>query len=154
MKKGTTVTLYLPRLGEVQQQAIQTAIQKTRLSNRILLVDDEFVIREVGKRMLEKGGFEVLTANDGVQALAVFKDKGEMIDMVLLDWMMPHMGGKETARRIREINPQAQICFLSGYSPQDKPELLQMGDQYFIQKPFQTDVLIKTIQKILHISTP
>ena len=151
LKKGTTVTLYLPRLGEVQQQAIQTAIQKTQLSNRILLVDDELVIREVGKRMLEKGGFEVLIANDGIQALAVYKEKGAMIDLVLLDWMMPRMGGKETSRRIREINPQAQICFLSGYSPQDKPELLQMGDQFFIQKPFQTDALIKTIQKILHI---
>jgi len=153
MQKGTAITFFLPRLSDVPHKVSATPQVQSRLSHRILLVDDELVIREVGQRMLEKGGFKITTAPDGTDALEIYKKEGNEIDLVLLDWMMPKMGGKETARRIKEINPNALICFLSGYSPQDKPELLQMGDQYFIQKPFQTDILIKTIQKILTIPT-
>ena len=146
---GTTVTLYLPRIVQEPKTAITSVQKKTKLGNRILLVDDELVIREVGQRMLERGGFSVITAENGIEALKIFEKEHDNIDLVLLDWMMPFMGGKECSRRLKEILPSVLICFLSGYSPEDKPELLQMGNQFFIQKPFQTEILIKTIQKIL-----
>ena len=153
LQKGTAITFFLPRQSGAPKPQPPKTKSSRALSYRILLVDDELVIREVGQRMLEKGGFEIITAPDGTDAVEIYEKQSDRIDLVLLDWMMPKMGGKETARRIKEINPEAIICFLSGYSPQDKPELLQMGDQYFIQKPFQTDILVKTVKKILHIPT-
>jgi len=148
--KGTLVTIYLPRWIEKPEK--KTIKPKHKEHVKILLVDDEKVIREVGRRMLEKGGFEVSLAGNGMDALNIYKKEKENIDLVLLDLIMPEMGGKETYRRLKEIDPDVAVCFTSGYGPYDRPEFMQFGQKCFIQKPFQTETLIQKIQSILETS--
>ncbi|MBN2415876.1 PAS domain S-box protein [bacterium] len=147
--KGTSVSIFLPRF-EPEEKPVKAATPKKRaIHNRILLIDDEFIIREVGQRMLEKGGYTVITAPNGASGVKIFLEENRMLDLVLLDWMMPGMGGKETSKRLKEINPDVPICFLSGYRTCDKPEMLMLGDRLFIQKPFQTDALLAAIDTMI-----
>lgn len=147
--KGTSVSIFLPRYMPEEKPAQRASHQKRTIHNRILLIDDEFIIREVGQRMLEKGGYTVITAPNGAAGVKIFLEENKMLDLVLLDWMMPGMGGKETSRRLKEINPDVPVCFLSGYRTCDKPEMLLLGDRLFIQKPFQTDTLLASVDNII-----
>ena len=147
--KGTKVTVFLPRFI---RETIKSTISSERAPstmNTILLVDDEEVIRQVGTRMLQKGGFDILVVENGEEAIQIFKKEQRNIKLVLLDLILPTISGRDTAKKLREIDPNVIIVFTSGYGPKDRPDLIQSGEEYFIQKPFQTEVLLKTIQDIL-----
>jgi len=148
--KGTTISLFLPRFKQIDTTHPRKRYSRNKLNNRILLIDDEMIIREVGQRMLEKDGFDVILAPTGAKGLKIFLEQHHTIDLILLDWMMPGMSGKITAERLKEINPDVPVCFLSGYRPCDKPEMLQTGDKFFIQKPFHAEALLKSVNNILH----
>jgi CheY-like chemotaxis protein len=99
--------------------------------------------------MLEKDGFHVTLAKDGKEAVEIFERQGNTFDLVLLDWSMPFMGGKETFRRLQAIEPEVKVVFTSGYGPFDSdanPEI------HFIQKPFQTSALIEAVHRVLSFS--
>ena len=146
--RGTEIVLLFPRFTPVQEQPKETPREKPS-GNTILLVDDEKVILEVGRRMLEKGGFEVLVASNGLEALKQYEKFRQTIALVLLDLSMPGMSGKETFRRLREINPDVLIGFTSGYGPEDRPDVLIQGSRYFIQKPFHTEMLLKKVREMV-----
>jgi two-component system cell cycle sensor histidine kinase/response regulator CckA len=152
LKKGTTTTVYFPKF--IASEDIESPRKTARKShgNRILLVDDEKVIREVGKRMLEKGGYKVLVAHNGNEAIDLYRQNEDEIDLVILDLIMPEMGGKETCRQLKEMDEDVVVCFTSGYGINDRLEFAELDERYFIQKPFQTDVLIKTVRDIIKIS--
>ncbi|MBN2030071.1 PAS domain S-box protein [bacterium] len=152
LDKGTKITIYFPRYVKEKLVISKKQTAKLKRSNRILLVDDEEIIRQVGKRMLEKGGYEVLLANNGREALTLFEKYKNEIDLVLLDLIMPVMGGKETYRRLKEIDPHVLVILTSGYGPYGRKDFYYLGDEYFIQKPFQTDVLIQAVQDLLGVS--
>lgn len=147
--EGTRIDIYLPRF--IERKSTVSAKKKTKVSGvfKILLVDDEEVIRQVARRMLEKGGFEVLLAKNGKQALEIYESQKGKIDLILLDLIMPRMGGRETFRRLQEMKVSVPVVFTSGYRPQDRLELSHLGGASFIQKPFQTDVLIQTVWDVL-----
>ena len=149
LKKGTKITIYFQRY--VKEKLVVKKLRTSRLKTGhiVLLVDDEEVIRQVGKRMLEKGGYEVLLANDGQEAIKIFEKQKETIDLVLLDLIMPVMGGKETHRRLQEIDPDVLVIFTSGYGPYSRTDFNYLGNEYFIQKPFQTEVLIQAIREFI-----
>lgn len=112
----------------------------------VLIVDDEEMILKVGKKMLEKMSHKVFAASSGKEAIEVFKEERDHIDLVVLDMIMPEMGGKETFERIREINPDVKILISSGYSLGDNTaEILGQGGSGFIQKPF---TMMELAQKI------
>jgi CheY-like chemotaxis protein len=129
---------------EAYEKVVSTDISLSKKT--ILIVDDEEMILNVGKKMLEKMSHNVFSANSGKEAIKVFKAEKHRIDLVVLDMIMPEMGGKETFERIREINPDVKILISSGYSlGENTAEILERGGSGFIQKPF---TMMELAQKI------
>ena len=121
----------------------------------MLLVDDEEVILEVGKDLLEAMGYRVLIARDGKEAIEVYRKNSDVIDIVVLDMVMPNMGGGEAYDRMKEINPSIKVLLSSGYSINGKAtEILKRGCNGFIQKPFSIRQLSQEIRNILPTKDP
>ena len=117
----------------------------------ILLVDDEEMVLDVGERMLKKLGYGVLLANNGQEALELYSTNGVKIDMILLDMVMPGMGGGEIYDRIKEINPRVKALLLSGYSEDgEAKEIMNRGCNGFIQKPFNMTQLSRSIVDVFN----
>ena len=116
----------------------------------VLLVDDQEIVLGVGKQMLEKLGFSVLTAKNGKEALDVYKINQNDIDFVVLDMIMPEMGASDTYVGLQSINPAIKVLLSSGYgADQQTSELLSLGCSGFIQKPFSMQSLSEKIEEIL-----
>mgnify|MGYP000264153626 FL=1 len=121
-----------------------------RKKETILFVDDEGMIIDVGREILKTLGYEVLLARGGKEAIKVYKANRERIDMVILDMIMPDMGGGETYDRLKEINPQIKVLLSSGYSIDGQAqEIMERGCNGFIQKPFDVKQLSAKMRKIL-----
>ena len=119
----------------------------------ILLVDDEEVIRDLGKEVLEDRGYRVLAAADGLQAVAVYKKRFEEIGLIILDVVMPGIGGKETFRRLKRINPRLKVLLSSGYSAGGEvKEIISQGACGFVQKPYREEELASKVREILDFS--
>lgn len=115
----------------------------------ILVVDDEEMILEVGKKMLEKMSHNVIATSSGKEAIKLFEAERHQIDLVVLDMIMPEMGGKETYERIREIDPDVKILIASGYAQDENTaEILKRGSSGFIQKPFTMKELAQKIREL------
>jgi len=116
----------------------------------ILLVDDEEIVLEVGQKLLEAIGYRVLTARDGEQAIQVHREYGDNIDVVVLDMVMPNMGGGEAYDRMREMNPGIRVLLSSGFTVDgEASEILERGCDGFIQKPFTIKQLSEKLSEIL-----
>ena len=116
----------------------------------ILLVDDEEIVIAVGRQMLEKLGFSVFTAYNGKEALDIYQNNQNNIDLVILDLIMPGMGAADTYDRLQSLNPAIKVLLSSGYGPDPQTdELLSRGCNGFIQKPFNMQTLADTISSIL-----
>ena len=113
----------------------------------ILMVDDDEMVLDIGKRMLERMGHNVLTAKDVGEAIKVYKNSKEMIDLVISDTMMPG-DGEHSFKEIRKINPDAKILITSG-DVGKKPDILKLNHDGFIQKPYSFKDLSEIISKVL-----
>ena len=117
----------------------------------VLLVDDEEIVIGVGRQMLEKLGFSVLTAENGKEALDVYKNNQNDIDFIVLDMIMPDMGAAETYDELQSINPAIKVLLSSGYGAGRRTsELLSRGCRGFIQKPFNMQSLSEKIEEIIN----
>ena len=115
----------------------------------VLLLDDEEIVIGVGKQMLEKLGFSVLTAMNGREAQDVYKNNQNDIDLVILDMILPDMGAADTYEGLRSINPAIKVLLSSGYGVDQRTnELLSRGCVGFIQKPFNLKGLSEKIDEI------
>ncbi len=115
----------------------------------VLLVDDEEIVIGVGRQMLEKLGFSVLTAKDARMALDVYKNNQNDIDFVVLDMILPDMEAADTYTELQAINPAIKVLLSSGYgADQQTNELLSRGCDGFIQKPFNMQSLSDKIEEI------
>ena len=113
-------------------------------------LDDEIKILEVGKQLLEVLGYEVESASKGEEAIEIFKRDGKRFDLVVLDMIMPGMGGGEIFDELKKINPGVKVLLASGYSIDGQAsEILAKGCQGFIQKPFSMEKLSEKIKEIL-----
>ena len=120
-------------------------------SSRLLIVDDEPLIRESMKDLLSHMGYNVLTAADGEEALRIYKTEGASIDLIVLDMVMPNMGGKETFEALFKMDPEVKIILASGYSKHIAVnKMLREKSCGFVQKPFMVADLNKLIEKILN----
>ncbi|MCD4787642.1 MAG: response regulator [Desulfobacterales bacterium] len=147
---GSTFSLYFPASGEKVRKVLRTADEITRTTGTVLLVDDEDIVLEVEKELLETLGYEVLTARDGKEAVEVYKKKWDKIDLVLMDMVMPNMGGGEAYDRMKEINPRVKVLLSSGYSiDREAKEILARDCDGFIQKPCTIKELSEKIREIL-----
>jgi CheY-like chemotaxis protein len=148
---GTTFSVYLP----ASDQSIQTTSEPYERiiegDETVLLVDDEEVVIDVGVQMLKKLGYNVLEAGSGKEAIQLFGEWCDKIDMVILDMIMPDIGGGEVYDRIKEIDPQVKVLLSSGYSIDgEATDILERGCNSFIQKPFSMTVLSKKIREVLN----
>lgn len=114
----------------------------------ILLAEDDDIVRDATVAILEYGGYRVITAENGEEAVRLFKENH--IDMLLLDVIMPGMNGVEAYRIIKEIAPDIRVLFTSGYIAEvlDK-ELIQAKDVRLLHKPIPPDTLLKVVREVL-----
>jgi signal transduction histidine kinase/CheY-like chemotaxis protein len=151
INEGTTFHIYLPasekKFVKAERELPAEILQG---EETLLFVDDEDMIIDVGKPMLEKMGYKVFIAHDGKEAIEVYnKNKGD-IDMVVLDMIMPDMGGSEAYDRLKQINPSIKVLLSSGYSIDGlASEILKRGCDGFIQKPFHMKELSQKLREIL-----
>jgi two-component system cell cycle sensor histidine kinase/response regulator CckA len=116
----------------------------------VLLVDDADMVLEVGKEILEALGYMVFIARSGKEAIEVYENNTEKIDLIILDIIMPGISGGETYDRLKEINLDSRVLLSSGYSVEDQAtEILKRGCNGFIQKPFGIEKLSHKIREIL-----
>ena len=151
MGKGSTFHIYVPASEETPAISGRSSAFSNRTpGGTILLVDDDESIRETGKELLEARGFTVLTARDGFHALEVYQEQGDGIDLVVLDMIMPRLGGSETFDKLREINPDIKVLLSTGYSIEGQAnDIVDRGCAGFIQKPFNMADLTKKIMEII-----
>jgi two-component system, cell cycle sensor histidine kinase and response regulator CckA len=149
--EGSTFTFYLPASEKaVAVEGVTTEKTVAPGSETILLADDEPVIIDVGSQMLERMGYRVLTAAGGTQTVDVFQRDRARIDLVILDMIMPDMGGGETFDRLKAIDPMVRVILSSGYSINGKAtEILNRGCRGFIQKPFNMENLSNKVRQVL-----
>ncbi len=148
--EGTTFNIYLPPSEKEVVTEENLPEKMLRGTETILLVDDEEMIIEVGRGIIERLGYKVLTAKSGKEAISIYEKNRGQIDMVVLDMIMPDMGGGETYDRLKEINPNVKVLLSSGYSINGQAtEILDRGCNGFIQKPFNLVELSKKIRNIL-----
>jgi PAS domain S-box-containing protein len=153
--EGTTFKLLLPCAEGSATTAELDGADKPQIAydGRVLIVDDEETVRIVAGEMLTAFGFEVTTANDGVEGLKRFRELSDPIRLVLLDLTMPNMDGEETFREIRRINQDARVLLMSGFNEQEAiNRFAGKGLAGFIQKPFKADSLRAKIQEALSSS--
>lgn len=116
----------------------------------ILVVDDERIIIEVTSEMLTEIGYNVLTARSGEEALAVYGENQGRIDLVILDMIMPGMGGGATFDRLKAVNPDIKVILSSGYSINGQAgEIMARGGKAFLQKPYRLVDLSRKIREVL-----
>ena len=115
-----------------------------------MVVDDEAHIRAVAARALEKTGFTILTAADGREAVAIFREHAATIRAVLLDLTMPHMDGAATAHALRQIRPEVRIVLSSGYTAEEATRQFTDRDLVgFLQKPYALKELVAAMRAAL-----
>lgn len=147
---GATFTVYLPASDRavVKKQAHEQKISVG--SETVLLIDDEEIIIDVSVQMLTRLGYEVLTARNGKEAIEIFKQNHEKVAIVVLDLVMPGMGGGEVYERLKEIDANVKVLLSSGYSINDQAaEILNRGCDGFIQKPFKLSELSNKLREII-----
>jgi PAS domain S-box-containing protein len=147
--KGTTFTFYLPRSKKSVADMDDAARQMELGSETILLVDDEQMVLSVAREMLQHLGYQVITAQSGRTAVDIVNQRETELDLVILDIIMPEMGGGETFDLIHKYRPELPVLLCSGYSLDDKAaEIMDRGCDGFIQKPFDLDKLSRRIRGI------
>jgi len=153
LRKGTSIEVLFPicsdsdRLPEDDSSGVEVPWTS---SGTVLLVDDEESILAIGKRMLEKIGFEVLTAPDGKRALEVFGECADDIELVILDLTMPHLDGEEAFRELRRIRSDVRVLMSSGYNEQEIAQRFAGKPLAgFLQKPYVLGDLESKIREII-----
>ncbi|MFO7559616.1 MAG: PAS domain S-box protein [Desulfobacterales bacterium] len=148
--KGATFKIYLPATSGKITEAEEGTLQMLTGEETVLLVDDEEMMLNVGRQMLEKLGYNVYVAEGGKKAIEVYEKHQSAIQLVIIDMIMPETSGGETCDRLRELNPNVKTLLSSGYSVNgDATEILSRGCDGFIQKPFNLIELSQKIRKIL-----
>ncbi|MHC4873995.1 MAG: hybrid sensor histidine kinase/response regulator [Planctomycetota bacterium] len=152
---GTSIHILLPlaRDKELKKETTPSA-SLSGTGKTILIVDDEEVIRISTCAILEDMGFNIISAENGKQALDIFKQNSKSIDLVILDMIMPEMNGKECFTKMKKISPEVKVILSSGYSRDTEVQsMVSEGLKGFIRKPFRTESLCETIKDALPQNT-
>ena len=148
--EGSTFTIYLP---QSEKKVITESTDRKNLAQgneSVLLVDDEEMVIDIGKDMLEMLGYRVLTASSGQEAISFVEDPSYDIDLVILDLIMPGLDGGKTFRSIHDLDPTIPVILSSGYSRSGKAEeIMKQGCKAFIQKPYNYTKLSTVVRNVL-----
>ncbi|UCG13079.1 MAG: PAS domain S-box protein [Deltaproteobacteria bacterium] len=150
--EGTTFKIYLPVI-ERPSDGVELTEAETPPpggSETILLVDDEQSVRELGERFLSTFGYTVVVASDAESALELYREEQYRPELVILDLIMPGMGGSRCLEGLLEIDPEAKVLIASGYSPQGPTrEILNAGAKGFVSKPYEVRQLLEAAREVL-----
>ncbi len=149
--QGTSFRLYLPFCAHVARPVETKPVEKlVEGSGKVLLVDDEELVRRVGVTLLKHLGYHVTAASNGAEAVAYYREHGQDLALVVLDMVMPGMNGRECFRALRDINPNVKAILVTGYDQNHAAqELLDEGVQGFIQKPYALAEFSKVVAEAI-----
>ncbi|MDX8403933.1 MAG: response regulator, partial [Mariprofundaceae bacterium] len=150
--EGSTFHIYLPLLetDELASVSPQAATVVEGAGEIILLVDDEANVLETSRDVLESLGYQVLVASDGLEAVEVFTEHQDEISLIITDVVMPGLGGVKAVARIRKINPDIKVIFVTGYDKNiSLPDAINTSKTAVLSKPYNIEEFSKTIQKQL-----
>ena len=151
--EGATFTIYLQASDKKITEQKEVPGETVKGTETVLLVDDEDRIVDIGKKTLQILGYKVLIARSGKEAIELYKKNKAKIDIVVLDMIMPEMGGGETYDRLKKINPHVRVLLSSGYSIDgEATEILERGCNGFVQKPFSMQALSRRIREVMGTS--
>ena len=148
--KGSNFKIYLPTV-ERDMEPLPIAEEPFGSgTERILLIDDETAIVDIGKQMLESLGYKITARTSSIEALELFKAKADSFDLVITDMTMPNMNGDKLARELIRIKPEIPVILCTGYSAQiNQKQAMAMGIRAFVSKPVLRREIAETIRKIL-----
>jgi CheY-like chemotaxis protein/two-component sensor histidine kinase len=148
--QGTVVRIYLPAIEDREKEVKEPRIEPIKGTGTILVIEDEETVMDVSRTMLERLGYRILEANTGEKAVEIAKSFDGVIDLAILDIVLPDMPGKKIYPLIMEARPNLKVLVCSGYSI-DGPakEILDAGAQDFIQKPFSLAALSEKLKDVL-----
>lgn len=150
-KIGTSFNIYLPCIdkSDLRNSEENITIEIPQAEGRILVVDDEEIMRNLAKDILERCGYEVVEAVDGIDGIENFEKNIDSLKAVILDIVMPRLGGAETFYKMREINKTIPIIITSGFKEDHRvKELIEAGADDFLKKPYNLKDFIKIVNKI------
>jgi PAS domain S-box-containing protein len=144
---GTSVKVYFPGIDSHQEKKNRQQESLPTGNERILFVDDEPAIVAVGKKMLERLGYQVTPITDPEAALALFKEKSDAFDLVITDMTMPKLTGDRLAREILALSPKTPVMLTTGFSDRiDSEKALQMGIRKYVEKPLNKEELAVAVR--------
>ncbi|MFH1115975.1 MAG: PAS domain S-box protein [Pseudomonadota bacterium] len=150
--RGTSFKIYLPALV-AEREELETATREALPrggTETILLVDDEEFVQDLGKRILERSGYTVLTAANGKEALDLYKEERARISLVILDLIMPEMGGKQCLGELLKIDPKARVLIASGFAANGQTkEAIKTGARGFVDKPYNMKGMLQSVREVL-----
>ena len=147
---GTTFNIFLPVAEEPPEKETHSTEAVEKGMGTILIVDDESMILETNQQLLSRLGYNVLSASSGEEALAVFDEHRDDIDLIIIDMIMPGMSGRELHDRLKTNKPDVRTLLCSGYSLNENArEIMDQGCGGFLQKPFKISELSSIIKTIL-----
>jgi signal transduction histidine kinase/ActR/RegA family two-component response regulator len=152
--RGTTVTAYFPSVPFPVKSQRTRSYPSLRLAPRepstVLLADEQAVVREVAREVLETAGFQVLTANDSIEAVSLFEENASILSVVLLDLLLPQVAGREPHHQMQRIERNVPIIASSGYAQSEAARRFSIdGLAGYIKKPFDPQTLIQTVEKVV-----
>jgi len=152
LAKGTCFKIYLPRVDQPEDQGT-TALpfaEVPRGTEKILLAEDEQDVREVAREFLESGGYTVIEASNGAEALRLAAEHNATIDLLVTDMVMPGMTGRELARRLQQERSGVGVIYMSGYSERTAAETSQAdANMCLLTKPFSRGSILRAVRQAL-----
>lgn len=150
--EGTKFVIYLPQYTDVREEAVKHDFTTGAFSGEgmVMVVDDEQILRQIAREILEEIGFSVILAEDGEEAVAIYRKEYERIRVVLLDMLMPKLSGNEVYSKMKKINPDVKVILTSGFRKDKRVEqALNAGADGFIKKPYNFKRLSEMIFQVL-----
>ena len=152
---GTTFNIYVPTL--INEKDTEKLMVETPLiggNETLLLVEDEELVRDLGREILTGFGYEVIIAENGKLALDIFQEQKNRISLVILDLIMPEMDGRRCLKEILQMDRNARVLIASGYSEDMSLEdSIMASAKGFIRKPYDMRTLLQTVRKILDMGS-
>jgi PAS domain S-box-containing protein len=150
---GTTFRIYFPAVEKEEEEEVHEQVDVSSLPGgfeTLLMVDDEELVRDLGSDYLRQAGYTVLTASNGREALEVYQENQDDVCLVLLDLIMPEMGGRKCFKELLKINPKVKVLIVSGYtSDASEKDVFELGAGGFVKKPYDPTKLLQTIRDVL-----
>jgi len=148
--KGSTFRVFLPSIERRLKPEDRTETPIPKGSERLLFVDDELPIVDIGKKTLESLGYDVVARTSSIEALEFFKTQPVSVDIVITDLTMPNMTGEELAKELMQIRPDIPIILCTGFSVRmDEKKAMDMGIRAFVSKPILKREIAEIIRKVM-----